>query len=121
MATKATLQATKSDAWSDELAERIEDALLEYGLAESGDLSELDDLASQVIIDNFVVMPEASVIADDEWIAPGTVFVELIYDPNSDEPIHIYDSYPLSVHFTVSDGIPVINRVEVDVSSFYED
>lgn len=120
--TAATVarEARLTDQWSPELADALERAVEDYDLPASDDWGPLDELSQSTAFDGFDLDPDSTVIVDGTFRTPGTVFVTLNYDSNSDEPISMSDSFPMIVRFKVIDNAVQIEEIEVDTSSFFE-
>ncbi len=80
----------------------------------------LRDLAQLVEVESHSLDLDSTIIEGRDWITPGTVYVNLVYEPNSNDRLELNDSYPISVYFSVEDGPVTVKRVIADTSSFYE-
>ena len=122
MARPATIANVHRD-WFDDLPERLSDAADKYNLPETDDWNVLAELSSQTIFEGMEVYGDDAVFENNEFVAPATVYVKLVYDPNSNDPVEINDSYPARVFFSIKgkkdDKQVEIHRVEVDTSSFF--
>ena len=114
------LTARKSDRWSADLAAKLERALDDFDWDSSDAHASLSELAATIEITGHSIDADSAVIDGEKWECPGSIFVELGYDVNSDEPVFIDDSYPISVEFTFDGDSVEIVKVEADTSSFYE-
>lgn len=123
MSSSAKL-ARNHPLWFDELPEVLSQAVEDYHLADTSDWEPMDELSSQTLFEGIEVYGDAAIVEkNSEFVAPGTVYVKLQYDPNSNEPVTFSDSYPARVRFVVTDKSKKsieIKGVEVDNSSFYE-
>ena len=63
---------------------------------------------------------DSSVFEGGQFVAPATVYVQLVYDPNSNDSVSFSDSYPARVVFDIENGAVTIKNVIVDTRSFYE-
>lgn len=119
-AKRVPKEATKSEAWFDELPARLDEAVAAYDFENSSDFAPLADLSAATRFDGIDVDGESVVVLGTQWSAPGTVYVTLVYDPNN-EPVEIDDSYPITVFFSIGvDREVKIDEIEPDVRSFYE-
>lgn len=119
-AQRVPIEAIKSDEWFPELPKRLDAAVAAYDFESSLDFQSLVDLSAATRFETLDIDLDSVVVRGNEWSAPGTVYVTLVYDPNKDH-VEIDDSYPITVYFTVSDDQNVeIQKIEPDVRSFYE-
>lgn len=120
----AARQLKSNKEWFPELADLLDKAADDYGLPESSDWNELADLSSLTKFEGIDVYGDAAIKEKNQYVAPGSVFVELVYDSNSKDPISFHDSYPIRVFFKLlnKDGQNrvEIKKIEVDTSSFFE-
>lgn len=114
------MPAWRSERWQDEIPAKLDTALTALGLDKTEAYADLVALAEKVEIDGYSLDIESAVIKGEEWIAPGTIFVLLSYEINSEEPVELYDSYPIEVNFHLKNGDVIIDSVTADTSSFYE-
>jgi hypothetical protein len=109
----------RTKAWSDDLPDELNYALDDFDFASTPEFQPLAELSAATELVGIYADAESTVIQEDCLIAPGTVEVKLVYEPNSKEPVEIPDSYPARIFFTLEDGKVLIDHVEPDVSSFY--
>jgi hypothetical protein len=114
------LTARKSDRWSSNLVEQLDHALDNFDWDKSDAHASLSELATSIEITGHSVDPDSAIIDGDKWQCPGSIFVRLGYDVNSDEPVIIDDSYPIAVEFKFDGEVVEIEKIEADTSSFYE-
>jgi hypothetical protein len=117
---KIPVDAKHSDRWSNDLSDALDRAVASYDLSNSAYFEPLSDLSAATEFDGIDVDSSSAVVAGEDWRAPGTVYVTLVYEPNSIEPVRINDSYPTVVHFKVEEDRIKIKKIDVDVRSFYE-
>jgi hypothetical protein len=115
-----THEAKRMPQWFDDLPDLLDRALDRYDPQEHGDFDELQGLASKVIVGKKAVRGEFSVISEDCWIAPGSISVTLIYEGEGGERAEVSDSFPIRVHYTVSDHKVDIKKIELDLTSLDE-
>ena len=120
MASSIAQEARRTPGWFDGLPEALDNALRTYDMRARGDLKELEALAAQVTIGGYAVHAEFSMVVDECWVAPGTLYATFIYEPNSKDRTEFTDTLPMRVYYTVKDGRVEIQRVKVDVSSLDE-
>jgi hypothetical protein len=120
MTAAVPVEARQTNSWFEDLPRVLEKATIDYGLESSPDFQPLADLSSATRLEGIDVDGESAVVSRDGWAAPATVYVTLVYDPNSDDPVELNDSYPATVHFGVDNGVIAINRIEPNTRSFYE-
>ena len=120
------VSARALDEWFPELPEALEKAVSDYGLAETSDWQPLDELSSATRFEEIETDGESAIYESGRFVAPASVHVTLVYEPNSDEPTEMADSYPARVYFKI---VPkgknkrpsvAVDRIEVDTASFYE-
>jgi hypothetical protein len=121
MTAQATLprELIRTETWFDELPDELNHALDDYDFASTAEFQSLAELSSATELVGVYADAESTVIQDDWLIAPGTVEVKLVYEPNSKDRTEIPDSYPARIFFTLDNHKVVIDRIEPDVSSFY--
>jgi hypothetical protein len=123
MAQPATIANIHKD-WFDDLPERLSEAVDEYNLPETDDWSALAELSSQTLFEGIEVYGGDAVFEKSRFVAPATVYVKLVYDPNSSDPAEIDESYPARVFFSIkgkkTDKQVEVHRIEVDTSSFFK-
>ena len=112
-------EARRTTHWFSNLPDKLNAAFENYDIRTSEAYAGLSELATSVIIEGHSIDVESTIIDGKNWIAPGTIYVSLRYDPNSDDPVELSDSYPITVNFSVSHGDVNIEGVKADVSSFY--
>jgi hypothetical protein len=99
----------------------IVDAVETYGLEQSGEWYKLDELSTHTRIDATEVDPDGVVLHDNQFEGLMTVYVVLEYGGGKEKDgLTTSDSFngKFSGHF--EDDKPIIDRVEIDTSSFYE-
>jgi hypothetical protein len=114
------VEARRTKSWFANLPQILEDAFEQFDFESSDAYRSLCDLATVVTVEGHSIDAESSVIDNRKWIAPGTVYVTLVYDPNSNDPVELSDSYPITVYYSVKGNSVEINKVTADVSSFFE-
>ena len=114
------IAARRSDLWFDDLPRLLEKAVADYDFEKSDDFQPLADLSAATRFEGFDVDGDSAVVSKAGWTAPVAVYVTLVYDPKSDDPVEINDSYPATVHFRVVDGAVVVERIDTNTRSFYE-
>lgn len=119
-ALSVPIAARRSELWFDDIPRLLEKAVADYDFTASEGFEPLTALSSATRFDGIDVGAESAVVSNDGWTAPGTVYVTLVYDPNSSEHVEIDDAYPIIVHFNVDNEQVNITKIETDVSSFYE-
>lgn len=120
MSTSSRLSAHK-EIWFPNLPNLLDKAVEDYDLPNTGDWAPLDELSSATVFEGIDVYGDSAIMEGEKLVAPGNVYVELVYDPNSKEAVTFNDSYPVRVFFRVTDDKEIaIERIEVDTSSFYE-
>lgn len=104
-----------------ERRQAIIEAISNYELSMSSAWSDLDELSSHTIVEEFEANPDGIFeTADDGFEAEATVYVTLNYGSRRDAA-SMTDSFPAHVRGHVNDeGGVVIENVEVDTSSFFE-
>ncbi len=125
MSTPVRIQSRGRGIWFDELPEKLSKAADNYNLPETGDWGPLEELSGGTIFEGMEVYGDSAVIDGKKLVAPGTVYVELQYAPNSDDSTSFHDSFPARVFFkiiesTLGEKDIEIERIEVDTSSFFE-
>lgn len=120
--TRAARLSETDAAWFEGLPEKLEHAADEYDLPNTGDWDPMAELSSSTRFEGIEVHGDAIIREGDNLIAPATVFVELIYDPNSDEPVSFHDSYPAQIFFSSDPESKAvsISQIAIDNSSFFE-
>jgi len=118
--TAVAQEAKRTPEWFPGLPQALEKALQRYDPKEHGDLKELDAMATQVALGGMSVHPEFSMVSDGCWIAPGSIYVTLVYEPDSKDRTEFTDSFPIRVYYTVANQNVQIEKLEVDVSSFQD-
>lgn len=118
--TKTPIDARRAGRWSAALSEALQRAVAGYDFSNSVYFAPLADLSGSTEFDGLDVDTDSIVVAGRAWSAAGTVYVTLVYDPNSNEPVRMTDSYPVVVHFSIDGDDVTIQKIEVDVQSFYE-
>ena len=122
----APVSARSNPEWFENLPDKLTTAVKDYNLPNTGDWSVLDELSSATQFEDIEVYGDDAVFEDGNFIAPATVYVQLVYAPNSEDPAVINDSYPARVHFQIErvgknrKRVLKVERIEVDTSSFYE-
>jgi hypothetical protein len=114
------IAAKQSANWLPDLPRKLEFAYHEFDFGKSKAFSDLNELAESVVIDGHSLDAESAVIENEIWVAPGTIFVTLLYDRGSEEPVELDDAYPISIRFKVNENAVKIIDVLADVSSFYK-
>jgi Predicted pPIWI-associating nuclease len=112
--------ARSSPKWKPDLPERLEAAFDAYDFKESEAYRNLGELAAVTLIEGHSIDAESTIIDGNDWITPGTIYVTLVYEPNSDDRVELNDSYPMSIYYSVDGDRVTVNRVIADTSSFYE-
>lgn len=107
------------DFWSPEFPDKLETAVEEYDLENTEDWGPLLDLSGRTELISVDVAPEASMQEDGRLYAPGSVTIELVYDPGPDE-VSFLDSLPARIFFRVDEGIVRVTKIDVDTSAFYD-
>jgi hypothetical protein len=119
MTAHTPLSARRSSHWTPGLGEKLESALNAYDWDESEVYDSLSELSQAVEITGHTIDIDSTVFTERNFICPGNVFVQLRYDVNSEDPVYIDDSYPISVTFQVNENEVKIDSISVDTSSFY--
>jgi Predicted pPIWI-associating nuclease len=114
------IAARRSDLWFDDLPRLLEKAVADFDFENSDDFQSLADLSAATQLEGIDVDGDSAVVSKSGWTAPAAVYVTLVYDPNSDDPVELNDSYPATVHFRVSDGAVAVERIDPNTRSFYE-
>ena len=111
----------RNDArWFPDVREKLLAALTFYDRALKPVFAQLRDLSERTEIEGVAVHTDSAIIEGQKWIAPATLYVTLNYEIGSKEPVALSDSYPATVTFFVdAEHNVTVERVEVDVSSFY--
>lgn len=112
--------ARKSRLWFDDLPRVLRHAVEQFNFEESPEFQALTDLSAATRLEGLDVDGDSAVVSTAGWSAPGSVYVTLVYDPNSEESVELSDSYPVTVYFTVNGEEIAIDRIVPDVRSFYE-
>jgi hypothetical protein len=90
-------EATETEAWSD-----------------------LDALSSHTMVDTVETFPREIRISGNAFSGPLTWYVLLSYGKDEGDRLNTSESFPGSFEGHFENGRPVIDRMNVDVSSFYE-
>ncbi|MEA3061348.1 MAG: hypothetical protein QOJ94_1129 [Sphingomonadales bacterium] len=120
MASSIAQEARRTPGWFDGLPAALESALRNYDMHGRGDLKEIESLATQVTVGGYSVHAEFSMVSDECWIAPGTLYATFVYEPESNDKTEFTETFPMRVYYTVNDGKVAIQRVKVDASSLDE-
>jgi hypothetical protein len=112
--------ARKSRMWFDDLPRVLRNAVEQFNFEDSPEFQTLADLSGATRLEGLDVDGDSAVVSNTGWSAPGSVYVTLVYDPNSKESVELSDSYPVTVYFTVNEEEVTIDRIVPDVRSFYE-
>ena len=114
------VDARHSSKWFQEIPAKLELAMQSCDLDSTEAFAQLSELASAIDIDGIEIDYDSIVLDGENFIAPGTIYVKLVYDPNSNDPVEIFDAYPVNVTFSTEEENVEIVSVEADVSSFYK-
>src|SRR5690242_8460036 len=87
--------------WFEDLPERLSEAVDAYNLPNTDDWAPLAELSGATQFEGIDAYGDLTVAEGKHLVAPGSVQVRLVYDPNSDEPVGFSDSYPIRVVFDV--------------------
>lgn len=122
MSAPVRIQSPRYNVWFPALPERLSEAAAAYELTETDDWSPLDELSSRTRFEGLKVSGEFAMIDNGQYVAPGRVYVELVYDEGGEDETSFHDSFPTRVFFEIvqPDQTVTITRVEVDTSSFFE-
>ena len=125
MSAPVRIQSRTRGVWFDKLPEQLSSAAEAYDLPSTPDWSPLDELSSHTLFEGIEVYGDSAVIDGEQLVAPGTVYVELLYEPSSPDATSFHDSFPARVFFKVLPSVDSgknveIERIEVDTSSFFE-
>lgn len=112
--------ARRSPKWTPDLPKQLEAAFDAYNFEASEAFRDLSELAAVTRIEGHLIDTESTIVDGNDWVAPGTIYVTLVYDPNANDPVELNDSYPMSIYYSVDDGGVSVNRVIADTTSFYE-
>lgn len=112
--------ARGSGAWLDDVPAKLLSSLEEIDWHGTQAYRQLDELADRITIDGYSMDIDSAIVQGPQWTVPGTIFVDLIYDANSDEPVTLDDAYPIEVQFHLDGQELKIDSVTADTSSFYE-
>jgi hypothetical protein len=119
---KAPQKLTKEFAeWFPELPKEMGKAVAATHLPDTQDWEELAELSSNTEFEYMEVDPSSAIVEGNQLIAPATVYVKLNYGSKNDGT-EFHDSYPARIFFIANKEKKSVNvdRIEVDVSSFYE-
>jgi hypothetical protein len=119
-AAKIPVAARQSGQWFSGVATAINEAVAEYDFSSKPDFQPLADLSGATEFDGFDIDADSAVVAGSRWSVPATVYVTLVYDPSSTDPVTLNDAYPCVIHFEVKGDVVSVTSIEVDVQSFYD-
>jgi hypothetical protein len=103
------------------LRENIIAAVKATELTETEAWQDLSALSSNTYVDTIETFDDEVRIDGDRFEGPLTWHVTLHYGQGaSEDELVISDSFPGSFEGRLEDGVPVIERVLAEVSSFYE-
>ena len=112
--------ARNDERWFPQLRDVLQTAVQAYDFENKPDFAVLRDLSEQTKLEGVAVHADSAIVEDGRWVAPATIYVTLVYEPRSTEPVMLTDSYPAKVGFAVDEDHKVeVKNIEVDVSSFY--
>lgn len=114
------IAARGSALWQEAIPAKLVSSFDALDFTTTGAFVALEKLAEQVSIDGYSLDIESVVIDGDQWVVPGTIFVDLTYDVGSDDPVTLDDAYPIEVRFHLENDEIKIDSVAADTSSFYE-
>lgn len=128
MARKATesapvapMVASRDSRWHPSVPEKLSDLISTYDLRSTPEWQPMDEISSATEFEGIDVSPEDSVVEGNNFVAPGTVYVRLVYEPNSSDRVEFSDSYPARVIYSIDENHDVkLLSVLVDNSSFYQ-
>lgn len=108
--------------WMPDLEEKLEAAVRNYPLPDTGDWEALDALSQGTSFEGLDVQGKLVVVDSGQLVAPGSVYVRLSYGDKEDT-VAFSDSYPARIFFHIDTNGPernvVVDKVDVDTSSFY--
>ena len=114
------MPARGSELWQDEIPTKLRQSMDNFDLKSTAASRSLNELAEKVHIDGYSIDIDSAVIDGNEWVVPGTIFVDLTYDLGSDDPVTLGDAYPIEVRFHLNGNDVNIDSIEADTSSFFE-
>ncbi len=82
--------------------------------------SDLGTLSSNTVVNTVETFPEEIRINGDAFSGPLTWYVTLSYGKDEGDRLNTSESFPGRFEGHFENGEPVIDRMTVDVSSFYE-
>jgi hypothetical protein len=119
---KIAVAAATHPAWFEGVPDVLSEAVDTYGLADTSDWEPMAEISRQTIFDGIEVFGDEAIFNGDVFAAPATVYVTLVYDPGSNDPVESSDRYPASVYFSIDRKRKAVEilRIEIDNSSFFE-
>jgi hypothetical protein len=98
----------------------IIDAMSNAELTEYEAWSDLDALSTHTTIDGVDIDPAAIVITGNRFVGLAAIYVALQYGSNADDGFETSDSFEGQFEGHFEGAPPVIDKVTVDTSPFYE-
>jgi hypothetical protein len=103
------------------LQRRIVEAVQAQETTETNAWSDLDALSSSTVVDTVETFPEEIRIEGTTFSGPLTWYVVLRYGQDGDaDQLTTSESFPGSFEGHLENGVPIIDTMNVDVSSFYQ-
>lgn len=110
-------------AIDDERRQMIVRAVLAVEPTQTEAWSDLDALSTQTIVDTIETFEAEITIEDDQdasFSGPLIWYVLLNYGPEGDDRLTTSESFPGQFHGRFEGATAVVDRITVDVSSFYQ-
>jgi len=118
------LRLKSNDVWFPELPDLLDEATNNYNLVEQPEWRSLAELSVATSLEGIDVYGDSAVIEGNKYVAPGSVFVELVYELGKDDNFSFHDSYPVRVFFTFNSDTDIksinVEKIEIDTRSFFE-
>ena len=118
----AARRAQTTDAWSEMIPDRLEQAVRNYDLADTPAFGPLTELSDATEFDGISVDSNVIIVDQGRWSAPATVYVTLVYrdEGDSDDLIRSAAAFPATVSFSVEADHVEVTNVDIDLSSLFE-
>jgi hypothetical protein len=104
-----------------DLQRKIVEAVQAQEMTQTEAWSDLDALSSSTVVDTFETFAEEVRIDGNTFSGPLTWYVLLRYGQDGDaDQLTTSESFPGSFEGHFEDEMPVVDKMSVDVSSFYQ-
>ena len=110
-------EAIKTESWFSELPAKLDVALAAYDFRRSNAYIALSKLAPHLEIVGISLDAESAVIEDQDWVAPGTLYVYFRDEGKKDEAFGFEEACPISVKFSVADSTVTISEIVADLTA----